>query len=151
MWGNLLSYVDFFFYPAPLLNVITKMYFKCVIFFCLMLLNRQTSSKMSIDFFLITYYFFSCLIALGKVFRKMLSSSICAYTWPFPWRILNIHYSVGCMPWFLADQVDSLYLLQQTVKLVKDFVAVIITWLNQRIFWYNYLLRSCFNVHLQNI
>ena len=158
MWGNLLSYVDFFLIQLPYWtnSVITKMYFKCVIFFCLMLLNRQTSSKMSIDFFLITYYFFSCLIALGKVFRKMLSSSICAYTWPFPWRILNIHYSVGCMPWFLADQVDSLYLLQQTAKLVKDFVAVIIaavviTWLNQRIFWYNYLLRSCFNVHLQNI
>ena len=104
---------------------------------------------MSIDFFLITCYFFSCFIALGKVFRKMLSKSISAYTWPFPLRILNIHYLVGCMPWFLADQVDSLYLLHQTVKLVKDFVviiaAVVITWLNQRIFWYNcFIVASMF-------
>ena len=113
--------ICWFFYPAPLLSsFITKMHFRCVfVFFCLILLTRQTVYLQKNGHWFLAYYiFFSCLIALGKIFRKMLSSSISAYICHFPLRILDFHYLVCCIPWCPAeDQAESLYFWYQTMKL----------------------------------
>lgn len=116
--GNLLSYVDFF-HPALLLNsFITKMYFKCVvIFFCLILLNRQTSclQKWPLISSLLHTNFVLVLLHWARYSEKMLTSSLSAYTWHFPLRVLNVHYSVGCIPWFLAENQLShcIYYIRQ--------------------------------------